>query len=360
MKIILFLSLAAVSALAGVKTITVLDRAEQNEALVFHADHLWVGQSRKDFKADPKLLIFDRSDKKVAEVPLRHSPQYLYPYGAQSVLVVGTSIEPNLTMYTIATRKGESFSARTIVIPMQAWANRWLGTVDGKEYFTDPGGNSEDTSTDLSLAAQTIFRMDSFGPKYLSTRLRLPVGGMAIGNKLFVVQHEAIGAWQSNLAVIDPRTGQFSLAFPNYRKNLSGIAQIPGTALVAVTERDANQLLLLDKNTLQLSFELNTPAEPRGVTAFGQCALAGSFSERGVRVFRRTADQKYEVALDLAMDLSGNEFARLFQITADASTGRVYGKSNFPCNPMVEVCDRDYNRVVSWESESAAILAACH
>lgn len=351
--------LCALGARADVKTVTVLDRGEPNEAMVFHADHLWVGSSRTGFNADYKILVFDRADKKVAEIPLNHSVQFLYAYDAKSVIAVGTGHTPNLTMYTIASRNPDTFKSVTKVIPAGAWANRWLGTVGGREYFTDPGGNPEDETTDLSLPAQTIFRMNGATPWYLPTRLRLPVGGVTLDKTLYVIQKEAIGAAKSNLAVIDSATGKMKLAFLQGRNDLSGIAKLGSAPELAVIERGADKLVFLGTTSLTVLGEIATGREPRALTTLGRCVLTGSFTERGVRLVARAKEGSYSDALELANPLAESEFRRLFSITADEKTGRVYARSNFPCNPMTDACTEDYNRVITWPEAAPDVLKAC-
>jgi hypothetical protein len=285
-------------------------------------------------------MVFNRADELVGEVPLKHSATYLYPYSENSVLVAGTCPQPNLTMYTIITFTKGKLDAKLKTIPMEAWANRWLGTIDGKEYFSDPGGNSADTSTDLSLPA----------------RLRLPVGGTAIGKKLFVLQKEDMFNPKSNLAIVDVTTGKHTLAFPTSRGNVASLVKIPGTTQIAISERAANQWILYDTAGAKLLGEFHTlGSEPRGIAALGNCIVVGSFGNRGIEVFKKSGDT-YASAGEIAMDLPVEEFEILTQIAADAKTGRVYGRSNAACNPISAECVNDINRVVVWDSE---LLTAC-
>jgi len=350
------LFLVTLTAFADVKTVTLLDKGEPNEAMVFHADHLWVGSSRTGFNADYKILVFDRADAKVAEMPIKHSVQFLYPYDASSVLAVGTGHSPNLTMYTIARKTKDGFQSSTKTIPMEAWANRWLGTVNGREYFTDPGGNSADESTDLSLPAQTIFRMAGTTPQYLPTRLRLPVGGLVVGKALFVIQKESIGGVKSNLGIVDTTTGKLSFAFSEPRLDLSGITKVSNLPEIAVIERQGNRLVVLNSQTLKVNAELDAGIEPRAIASVGRCVLVGSFSGRGVRVIERAKEGTYSSVSDLENPLPENEFRRLFNVTADPKTGKVYARSNFPCNPMMEACTDDYNRVIAWPAGASSCL----
>lgn len=121
----------------------------------------------------------------------------------------------------------------------------------------------------------------------------------------------------------------------------------------------AGELVVLDAKNLSVVAELKTAAEPKAVQAMGNCLFAGSFTQRGVQVFKKTSASSFEPVISLPMDLPESEFARLFFLAVDDSTGRVYARSNLACNPMVEICNDDRNRVVSWPAESAQVLAAC-
>lgn len=346
---------------ADTKTVTLLDKGEPYGAMVFHADHLWVGHSRKNFNADYKVQIFDRKDQLVSEIPLPHAPQVMYPYDDSSILIVGIGHTPNLTMYTLISHRGGSFPNRTRIIPMEAWANQWLGTFGGREYFTDPGGNPNDeaVTTDLTLASQTLFRMDGDTPKYLPTRMRLPVGGVVVDKSLFVIQKDAMTGPKSNLVQVDPATGKSSNLFAIPRQDLHVITKVPGTSLLAILERAANQVLIYDSVGKTLVSEVAVDRGPKPLKAMKNCLFVGSFEERSIQMLKRAPQGNFEVAAKLNNTMPTSEFKKLSEIAVDEKTGRVYARSNFPCNPISDSCVDDSNRVISWDALSQTIKESC-
>ncbi len=349
------------AAFAGVKTVTLLDRGEPFEALTVHDGYLWVGKSRRQFNSDYRVEAFRKDGTKVGEAILNHSVTYMYSYGAKSVMALGTGHTPNLTMFTILDVRNGRVEARTRQVPIEAWATRWLGTINGREFFTDPGGNSNDpeAGTNPGMAAQTIFSLGTTSPRYLPTRVRMPLEGLVMNNRIFAIQKDSMVGPHSNLVEIDPSSGQAKYHFQAKRMNLSGIYRLPGSSVVALTERDAHQVVLHDITTGKTLSTLPVDDEPRAITGFGKCIMVGSFEQRGVQVIDVSNPAEPKEALRLEMDLSVNEFAKLFRVGVDATTGQVFGRSNLACNPMMSQCANDDNRVVVWADEAEAVLAAC-
>jgi hypothetical protein len=364
-------SLAAVSlcavglsniAFAEIETIAVLDRGEPFEANVFHSNMLWVGKSRKDFNSDYSVEIYADGLQK-GRVTFPHSATFMYPYGANSVIVVGTGYSPNLTHYSIIEKNGTNFTVRTKQIPMQAWARQWIGKHNGKEFFTDPGGNQNDPArdNDFSLASQTFFSMStSSSPRYLTTRLRLPTYGTKVGNKFYVLNAESIGSPQSNLHRLDPATNAITKVFPSFRNALSTISVIPGTNLITLTERGANQFLIVDANSGDILSTTPIAEDSKSHAIMGKCAVIGSRAAKTIQFLDITNPAVPREVMTVAIDLPAGEFKFLDKIDVDTTNYKVFARSNMVCNPMAEACNEDWNRVITFVGETASkIVANC-
>lgn len=340
-------------------TVTTLDRGEPFEGMTFHDGVLWVGKSRKNFGSDYSLEMFE-NDKLIGKVTLPHAATYVYPYAAGSVIVVGTGYSPNLTQYSFVSKQGASFSVRTIQIPMDAWARQWIGTHNGKEFFTDPGGNQDDPArdNDLSLASQTFFSHSSGArPRYLSTRLRLPLSGVKIGGSFYVINAESIGSPRSNLYSLDPRSGKLGPLFPSYRNALAAVRAVPGSSILAVSEEGARQVLLIDTSRDAHIGTATLEIDPSALTVMGHCVITGDQVEKKIAVIDvRDPAAPFET-MSLSVDLPAEEFRYLSHIAADPVNGKLYLRSNMPCNPMVEACTHDWNRVLVLAGEEAMKLA---
>lgn len=351
----------AQSAVASVGTVTLLDRGEPFEGMTAHAGLLWIGKSRENFSSVYSLEVYNKKDL-VGKVTFPHSATYVHPYGANSVIVIGTGYQPNLTQYTIMEHRQGQFTKRTVQIPINAWARQWLGTHGGREYFTDPGGNPADSDNpNFNQPAQTFFTMSAGGsPRYLSTRLRLPLGGVKIGQAFFVYNAESIGDPRSNIYRLDPASASIKKVLPEFRNGLAGMAVIPGTSFIAATERGAQQLIVVDTNSSTVVGTAPINGEPRSVTSFGKCMIVGSWDTRVITAVDVSTPAAPVVVGESAIDLNQNDFYHIDRVAADISSGQVFARSNFPCNPMIDVCDKDWNRVVVLTGDDAQkFVSAC-
>jgi hypothetical protein len=361
-SLVVGLSAAAISqtALSETETVAVLDRAEPFEANVFHSGHLWVGKSRKDFNSDYSVEIYASGVLK-GKVTFPHSAAFMYPYGANSVIVVGTGYSPNLTHYSIIEKSGTNFTVRTKQIPMQAWARQWIGNHNGKEFFTDPGGNQNDPARDddFSLASQTFFAMsNSSSPRYLPTRLRLPTYGIKLGSMFYVLNAESIGSPQSNLHRLDPATNSITKVFPSFRNALATVSTIPGTNLITLVERGANQFLIVDATTGSIVSTTVIAEDSKSHAIMGKCAVIASRTDKSVQFLDISNTAAPKQVMTLAIDLPAGEFRFLDKIDVDPVSFQVFARSNFPCNPLMEACNEDWNRVVTFKGETASKIAA--
>lgn len=352
-------------ALARAKTVTTLDRGEPFEAMTFHAGMLWVGKSRLNFNANYSVEAYTGGHELIGTVTLPHSATFLYPYSATQVLAFGTGFDPNLTRYSLIELQNGALRATTVRIPMEAWGNLWLGTVGGREYFTDMGGNYDDPDrdTDPTLASQTIFSMGRGAPRYLSSRVRMPTSGMSLGGMLYVIHGQAMGDSRTNLVQVNPANGTVKSLYSTFRNGLSRIIKVGSTPYLAVSEMGSGLINFLDSRTGQPVGEAQGVSSPRSLATFGHCVLAADPWTNVVTVVDVEGlgtGSNPPVVGQLDVGLSTDEFRALRNIVVDPETGLVYARSNFACNPMTDACDKDYNRVVALDPEvTGPLLEQC-
>jgi hypothetical protein len=356
------LMLAATANAVETKTVTMLDRGEPWDAMIYHADQLWVGHSRKQFNPSYKIETYATKGKMTATLAMPHSIVFMYPYGANSVMTVGVQPDKNSTVYSIVTLANGQLSAQSVRIPDEAWAHRWIGHFGDTQVFSDPGGNQNDPegSENPSLPAMTLFAMNGRNVNYYTTRLRLPGEGMIIGDDMFVITSDSIGAMGSNLAKIDINSGEMTMAFPTKRKSLVALAHVPSLNAIVGAERMNGSLVIGDlKNSANFK-EVATLSEPKTLATAGRCVVVGSYEDCKVQILRLNDDLTAKEVLSWDAGVSETEFTRLNKVAVDLANKTVFGRSNFACNPMTDPCAHHYNRVLAWSGKDiAAALAQC-
>ncbi len=344
---------------AAPQTVAVLDKGEPFEAMVFHGEWLFVGKSRREFNSEYSVEIYDRAHQMLQSVRLPHAVTFMYPYDTNAVIAVGTAFQPNLTHWSIIRRSGAGFSVSTRQIPMNAWAHRWLGTAGGREFFSDPGGNQNDPARDrdFNLASQTIFSMSAGGsPRYLPVRVRLPLSGIRVNGGFFMVSGQSIGQPRSFLYWVADGSSAPQAVFPDPRNTLRDIVQIPGLSKAAVVEAGTGTIHFVNTNTRSLEGEISVGGSTTMLTAGGQCLAVGDPDNRRVHVVSLKGEPQVVWSWDI--DMGEGDFKHLAKLAVDASAGKLYARSNFPCNPMMEQCVKDWNRVIAVDLP-ADVAASC-
>lgn len=332
----------------GVK-VTELHWGEPYAAMVFHADHLWIGQSRSDKGLDYRVSVFDRDDKLVREIPLRHSPSYMSVYNDSSILVTGTSSDPNLTAWTVIKRSGDNFIASHHWIPASAWSNGWLGTIAGREYFADMGGNQNDDDmiNNPTLPAQTIFSMSSSGrPRYSTARMRGPLSGWKWRDQLVILRGDSVASSLRNVVVMNPANHSFRDAIGRRVEGAGEPALMADGVRFVIAEQRAGKILFVDLES-GAKEEFETGGSPLSVAAFGQCAAIGFEGEKKGLIVQASGETPATVANSFDFSQIDDRFSGLRRIAVDDVTGRIYGASVYPCNPFVQDCRGKANFVVA-------------
>jgi len=356
------LMLAATANAIEVKTVTMLDKGEPWEAMVYHGGQLWVGHSRSQFNANYKIETYATNGKMTASVAMPHSIMFMYPYGTNSVMTVGVQPDKNSTVYSIVTIDNGQLSAKSVRIPDDAWAHRWIGHFGDTQVFSDPGGNQNDPegSENPNLPAMTLFKMNGRGVDYYTTRLRMPGEGMIIGNDMYVITSDGIGSLGSNLAKIDIHSGDLQMVFPTKRNSLVSLAHIPSLNAMVGAERMKGSLVIADLQNSANVKEVTTLSEPKTLAAAGRCVVVGSYEDRKVQILRLNDDLTAKELLSWDVGVPETEFTRMNKVAVDMANKVIFGRSNFACNPMTDPCAHPYNRVLQWSGkEITAALAQC-
>lgn len=349
-------------ATADTSTLVELDRGEPFEAMVVHANHLWVGQSRSQFNADYRIQVFDTAGKKVAETKLKHAVGFLYAYGPSTVMAVGTAHTPNLTHFTLLTLAGGKVTAKTTQVPVNAWAHQWIGTYGGVEHFIDFSGNSNDPEAEnnFNLPAQTIFTMNRGRAKYLPIRLRAPRMGKKVGELAYVLRAYSIGHPGTNIAVVDVAKRQVRNLFETAWNGARDFVALDGGKTLAVSVQGDEAVRFVDATNGAVKSEIAVDGGPASMAELGQCVLVGTEGKKDVVAIRRNAEGQATVAARVDLSGTGATFRALKKIAVNPSTGVVYGRSAYACNPLTEDCSQLWNSVVATDAATGAkLLEAC-
>jgi WD40 repeat protein len=348
LELALFLGQSAFST----DTITLLDRGEPYASMISQNGVFWIGQSRRQFNSDYRIEVYTSEGKLVDRVALTHSIMSLKEGGNGTVVMTGINPSVNLTEYTLAKLENGKIQKRTTQVTVDGFINFWIGTLNGRHFFADMGGNPHDTSQDLTLPAQTIFYTSNSAPRYMSTRVRMPVAGTIHNNKILLISGEAIGSPRTSIVEVDPRTEAKRVLLSTKDGQFSSLKVLPGTHTLVTIARAQNKVLLVDSNSGEVKREIPTQGYTRSVVVSGHCLLAGNDTNNTIEVFDLNSNENKSV-LKEAITLSEDEFSGIKQIAVDDTTGVVFAQAALACNPMVQVCDKDNNRVVSLGNDFA-------
>ena len=334
---------------ADPRIITELDATEPFDAMAFHGGVLWVGNSRNMMSSSYRLKAFTADGTLVADQAFPHSQTYIYPYNDRSVLIVGVKSEPNLTHYSIVTYNGpgRALTVQTKAIPAEAWAFQWMGTAGSKEFFIDMSGLVDDPERDANpnLASRTIFTMQSGRPTYSPARVRMPIEGIKVGSDFFVLHRLGLGQPQSGLVRVNSSSFATQNIFTAWRNLVTDVVHVPAVNMIVAAEMGADQILLIDPTTGDLKGTYPVAGGPRTLTAVGHCVAVGAEQTKKIALI----DLKGVPDLVDSVDLSslGAAFHSIRKVAVDRTTGQVFARSNFPCNPMVTSCTQSENSVVA-------------
>ena len=322
-----------------VKVLSELDRFEPFDGAVFHAGHLWVGRSRKDLGAYYRLEVYAADGTLQGIATLGHSLRYVYPYGADAVITVGIGLD-GVSHYTVARFLNGQVQLKAADIPETALADRFAGA-PGKLVFSDPGGfDDPDHPSDPNQPLQTLFVITRGGAtRYLAPRIAGPRDGVTVGDALYLVSSPNVSAGGKTLNKVDVARESFTKILEG-RAGLDQILRLPAQNLLALTERDANQVLLVDLKTDRLSDTLSTEGfgRPRALAMLNGCLLVGTEDTKQVLVYNLASTAHAKPIAQWDLSVAGDRFFRLRDLAADPATGTVYGRSAYPCSVTDGAC----------------------
>lgn len=344
---------AGVTAAADVSTLTLLDRAEPNPgAMLIQNGTLWVGKSRKELNADYTVEAYDPGHRLLSSAKLPHSINFIKAYTGSSVIATGFNPNSRLTAYSIISLSNGRMNVKSTNVALGGFATFWIGSVAGKNFFVDHGGNSNDNAP-LGQPAQTIFSYNGFSSRYLTTRLSLPVDGATYNNQLLLVSREQIGSPSAKIVRVDPATHKMTVLVKDTGANFGEMAQLGSTSLFAANASGTNKVIIFDANNPGVKREFATQGYTRNVATAGHCVFAGNDETNTIEVFDVDLQSPAPV-LTLSVDMPENDFSGIKKIAVDRSSGQIYARAALPCNPVMGDCNNDNNRIVNWDSETAA------
>jgi hypothetical protein len=344
-----------VASASTVETITMLDRGEPFASMTADNGTLWVAQNRRNFNPDYRLQAFSTDGRLVDEVRLNHTMWNMVQYSPGSVMMTGVNPRTNLTSYTVARLENGKIRLKTTEIALGGFINFWIASFGGKHYFADMGGNPNDDQ--LDVPAQTIFSATVSNARYLSTRLRMPLAGLGMNQKLYLVSHEALGNPASSLVEVDPTSMQKRVLTASKSAAYAGLKILPGTQDLVTSALAENKIIIVDSQSGQVRRELQTKGYTRSFDFFGHCILAGNDETNSVEIFDLNSPSD-RPTLTEEVDLPADQFSGIKSIAVDQATATVFARAAFACNPMSQVCDKDFNRVVRFGAEVADRLRA--
>lgn len=356
----LLFSQVSTTARADTTTLMELDRTEPFDAMTFHGGYLFVGQSRKDLNSFYMVHVFDQNQKLIKSIPMSHAIEHLYAYGPDSVLAIGTSASPHARHNTVISFAGGSFQARDQVVPMTAWANDWLGTFEGKDYFSDMGGNpsDEERQNNPRIPAQTIVSIDRYGrAEYLPFRVRGSLNGIIVGEQILVNHLYDMRVAYRNIQRVNMKTGVSDELFDSPRNRLWDLVTL-GPDMIAVSESMGDRVIFVNHVSKIIKNEVLVEGEPRSIAKVGTCILVGARAKRAVQIISVKDPGNPSVTGSLDFSTTGGAFHFLEKITVDPQNGRVYGRSSYPCQ-IEGACDaKSWNSVAVSSLEDAALVKA--
>lgn len=336
-------------------TVTLLDRGEPYASMISQNGVFWIGHSRRQFNAEYRIEVYTPQGKLIDKVSLTHSISSLKEGANGTVVMTGINPGSNLTEYTFAKFENGKIQKRTTQVAIDGFINFWIGTLNGRHFFADMGGNPQDTNQDFNLPAQTIFYTSSSTPHYMSTRVRMPIAGTIHNNKILLISSEGMGSPRASIVEVDPRTEAKRVLLSTKDGQFSSLKVLPETNTLITIAKAQNKLMLVDANSGEVKREIPTQGYTRSVIVSGHCLLAGNDTNNTIEVFDLNSTENKSVLKEV-IAISADEFSGIKQIAVDNTTGVVFAQAALPCNPMMQLCDKDNNRVVSLGAEFAKSL----
>lgn len=352
--------LLASSPLMAVETVTMLDRGEPYEAMVSDAGLLWVGKSRQQFSANYLLEVYDSLGSLIDRKTLSHSLSTMKVGSSGEIIVTGINPNLRLTEYTSAKIENGKIQTWTKTVDIEGFITFWIGKMGGTQYFVDIGGNPNDASDPgQQLPAQTIFSSRGTNVHYLPARVSMPVAGTIADGKLLIVSSQGISLDGSSIIEVDPATSATRVITKSASARYRGIQYLNSTKeLITLASRE-NKLRVIDFISGEIRREFSTNGFPRSFVTFGHCVIVGGDETNVVEAFDLSSQSDVPVFLT-KVDLPVDEFSGIKSLAIDQNSGVLFARSSYACNPILEACDKDNNRIIKFDGSTASQLtSAC-
>jgi WD40 repeat protein len=357
---ILFMGVLSSRSAFSNNTITLLDRGELYPSMVADNQVFWIGHSRKNFVSDYHLEAYTSQGSLIDRVPLTHSLMSVKKTGAGAILITGINANSGLSEYTVASLKKGKIHLKTSKMSANGLINFWIGTLGKRLFFADMGGNPDDNTSDMQAPAQTLFFSTGSEATFLSTRLRMPIAGTVLNGKLLLISRDSMKTDSSSIVEVDPTTAQKRVLLASKSASFRGIEVIPGTSDIITSAAQENKLVIFDTLNGKTKREIPTKGFTRSFALTGHCVIAGNDQTNTIELFDLASKENKSILTE-SVKMAASEFSGIKQIAVDEATGTVFARANLPCNPLLEKCTEDKNRVVSFDSTVAdTIRSHCH
>jgi hypothetical protein len=301
----------------AIRTVAILDKGEVYRGQVFHDGHLWEGHSAGGVAAY-RLDVHDADGTQVlASARVPHTQEFLYPFGPQTILVVGKHFTVRcgwLTYYSIARFRHGRLRVKTSGLPMALQIEQFGGR-PGLLYFNETG-------------SRRVFRWTRWGARPLDPDIHLPGVILPFEKFVFVLERNLVSPGNENIVKIDLATQRIERTFAQPRNKLSTMIDLPGFPWIAAVETWADQVLLIDKKSNTLSAVLPAAGTPVDLALRGDHLLVVSREPKRLHFFDLATAGIRKVA---EWDLSalGDDFANLTTMHVDPHSGNVFLRSPF-------------------------------
>lgn len=135
------------------------------------------------------------------------------------------------------------------------------------------------------------------------------------------------------------------------------MVKLPGSSRIALTEKFANQILLVhtDTNTVDEKENIHTTGTPWGITSFGsKCIAVMAYDEHAIRIFDVSTTGSPLVA-DWNLMGTIDRFHRPRALASDPKSGRLYVRSDDVC----PTCQVSFNAEYLVEEPGAVAFGKC-
>ena len=352
------LALAASASAAGdvsLRVVTELDSLETDSGHLFYAGHLWVGKIvlvPGATQAIHRLEVYNADGTHLdAAIDLPHSIIQIAPGSENQVLITGKSSWPwksHLTTVTLV-------QGRTPTVSTHTFAEDYL-----IEYLAVPVTPPARAGTPYYLSLPNDRGFLSYATRStapLSADVVLPGKSLIVGNALYAIERNNLTNFDvENVARVDLTTNAVTRTFPrSNRQHLTSIAHLPERNFLALSEAGADNVLLIDAKTNQLSFTIPVPQEPRGVAAYGSHCVAVASTEARLLTIWAVDHDEPELVTTWDLAPAGDVLRKPSEVAVDQTTGRVFVRSNYLCAG----CGSTMSGVVAAEEEGGAAFERC-